>query len=95
MNLASLNIQVFTSNLPNLDEKMQITFWPLMAVEGLGATKLVISHYPVAQLQQFFLMERLKIVLSFERYYLSVPQTYCHLAAKLSKNLKILISRGK
>ena len=65
---------------------MQITFWQLMAVEGLGATKLVVSPYPEAQLQQFFLMERLKIVLSFEGYYLSVPQTYCHLAAKLSKN---------
>ena len=64
------------SNLPNFDEKIQIAFWPLMAVESLEATKLVISPYPEAQLQQFFfLTERLKIVLSFETYYLSVLQT--------------------
>ena len=34
----------------------------------------------------FFLIERLKIVLSFETYNLSVPQTQCHLAAKLFNN---------
>ena len=42
------------SNLPNFDKKIQIAFWPLMAVGSLEATKLVISPYPVAQLQQFF-----------------------------------------
>ena len=51
INLASLSVQVCTSNL---DKKLQITFWPLVAAEGLEATKLVISPYSVAQLRQFF-----------------------------------------
>ena len=33
---------------------MQIALWQLVAVESLEATKLVISPYPEAQLQQFF-----------------------------------------
>ena len=54
MILVPSKIQVYMLNLPNLDKKMQIAFWQLVAVESLEATKLVISPYPVAQLQQFF-----------------------------------------
>ena len=74
-NLASLNTQVCTSNLPNLDKKLQSAFWPLVPVESLGVTKLVISPYPAAQLQQSFLIEKLKVVLYFETYILSMHQT--------------------
>ena len=48
------------SNLPNFDKKIQIALWPLMAVESLEATKLVISSYPEAQLQQNFFDEKIK-----------------------------------
>ena len=72
MNLASLNIQVCTSNS---NKKLQIALWALVAVECLRATKLLISPYPVAQLRQFFFIKKLKIVLSFRTQNLSVPQT--------------------
>ena len=61
-----------------------------MAASGgreLGGHKIgYISLFSSLIVTIFFLIERLKIVLFFETYYLSVPQTQCHLAAKLSKN---------
>ena len=87
MNLASSKIQVCTPNWPKLDKKKANRILAASGGRELGGHKIgYISLFSSSIVTIFFVIERLKIVLSFETYNLSVTQTQCHLAAKLSKN---------
>ena len=84
MNLVSSKIQAC---LPNLDKKTAKRILAASGSRERGGHKIgyiSLSSFPIVTI--FFLIERLKIVLSFKTYNLSVFQIQCHLAAKLSKN---------